>query len=138
MAELTVLFDGGCPLCLREVNTLQRLDNGRQRLAFVDIDQPDYNPSLHQGISYRQAMGRMHAIRSDGEVITDVEVFRQAYAIVGFGWLYAPTRWPVISVLVDALYNWWAYRRLQLTRRANLEVLCSERCERISGQRLQS
>ena len=46
MAELTVLFDGGCPLCLREVNTLQRLDNGRQKLAFVDIDQPDYNPSL--------------------------------------------------------------------------------------------
>ena len=55
MAELTVLFDGGCPLCLREVKTLQRLDNGRQKLAFVDIDQPDYNPSLHQGISYRQA-----------------------------------------------------------------------------------
>ena len=81
MAELTVLFDGGCPLCLREVNTLQRLDNGRQRLAFVDIDQPDYNPSLHQGISYRQAMGRIHAIAADGEIVTDVAVFRRAYGL---------------------------------------------------------
>ena len=138
MAELTLLYDGGCPLCLREVRSLRRLDAGRGLIDFTDIDEDDYDPDCHAGISYRQAMGRMHAIRSDGEVITDVEVFRQAYAIVGFGWLYAPTQWPVISVLVDALYNWWAYRRLQLTRRANLELLCSERCERISGQRLQS
>ena len=129
MAELTVLFDGGCPLCLREVNTLQRLDNGRQKLAFVDINQTDYNPSLHRGISYRQAMGRIHAIAADGEVVTDVAVFRRAYGLVGWGWLYAPTCWPLVGPVVDALYGWWAARRLQLTRRPSLDKLCDNRCD---------
>ena len=55
--ELTLLFDGGCPLCLREVRFLQRRDRD-QRLAFVDIDAADYDPEAHAGISYRQAMGR--------------------------------------------------------------------------------
>ena len=77
MADLTVLFDGGCPLCLREVNTLKRLDGDRQRLAFVDIDDPNYSPDQHQGISYRQAMGRIHAIAGDGQIVTDVAVFRR-------------------------------------------------------------
>ena len=136
--ELTLLYDGGCPLCLREVRSLKRLDAGRGLIAFTDIDADGYDPDQHAGINYRQAMGRMHAIRADGTVITDVEVFRQSYNLVGLGWLYAPTRWPLVHVLVDALYTWWANRRLQLTRRPDLEVLCSERCDRVSGQGLQS
>jgi len=129
MADLTILFDGGCPLCLREVKTLQRLDNGHGRLAFVDIDQADYNPDRHQGISYRQAMGRIHAIAAGGDVVTDVEVFRRAYGLVGWGWLYAPTGWPVVGPVVDGLYRWWASRRLQLTRRPSLDRLCASRCD---------
>jgi len=129
MAELTILFDGGCPLCLREVKTLKRLDESRQRLAFVDIDQPDYNPALNQGITYRQAMGRIHAIAANGEVVTDVAVFRRAYGLVGWGWLYAPTQWPVIGAIVDVVYRWWAAKRLQLTRRPSLQHLCDSRCD---------
>ena len=134
VAELTLLFDGGCPLCLREVRTLQRLDRGRGRIAFADIDAADYQPSQYGGIDYRRAMGRIHAVRSDGTVITDVEVFRQAYSLVGLGWLYAPTQWPLLRPLIDAAYGWWAQRRLQLTRRPDLDVLCNERCQLMSGQ----
>jgi predicted DCC family thiol-disulfide oxidoreductase YuxK len=82
MAELTLLFDGGCPLCLREVNTLRRRDQGVGRLAFVDVNDPAYDPARHGGITYADAMGRMHALRADGAVIQDVEVFRQAYGLV--------------------------------------------------------
>ena len=129
MAELTVLFDGGCPLCLREVKTLKRLDGDRQRLAFVVIDDPNYSPDQHQGISYRQAMGRIHAIAGDGQIVTDVAVFRRAYGLVGWGWLYAPTNWPVLGPVVNALYGWWAAQRLQLTRRPSLDQLCDSRCD---------
>jgi hypothetical protein len=31
-------------------------------LAFVDIDATDYDPQTHGGITYREAMGRIHAI----------------------------------------------------------------------------
>ncbi|MEB3333215.1 MAG: DUF393 domain-containing protein [Synechococcaceae cyanobacterium] len=129
--ELTLLFDGGCPLCLREVHFLserdRRLHGDRPRLAFVDIDSSDYDPSQHAGIDYRQAMGRIHALRADGTVLRDVEVFRQAYALIGLGWLYAPTDWPLIGSLADAAYALWARWRLPLTRRPGLEQLCAAR-----------
>ncbi|WP_216904392.1 thiol-disulfide oxidoreductase DCC family protein [Synechococcus sp. CCY 9618] len=128
MAELTLLFDGACPLCLREVRTLRRRDEGRGRLAFVDVDDPAYEPDLHAGITYAQAMGRMHAIDADGQVIRDVEVFRAAYALVGLGWLYAPTRWPLLRPLVDWLYGLWARWRLAITGRPSLATLCRDRC----------
>ena len=74
-AQLTLLFDGGCPLCVREVRFLERRDRVR-RIRFVDIDAADYNPADHGGIGYREAMGRIHAIAADGTVLRDVAVFR--------------------------------------------------------------
>ena len=129
--QLTVLYDGGCPLCLREVRGLQQRDQRRHgdqpRLAFVDIDRNDYDPEAHQGISYAEAMGRIHAIDADGQVLRDVAVFRRAYALVGLGWLYAPTRWPLLGPLADGAYGLWAAGRLRITGRPNLESLCRAR-----------
>ena len=129
-AQLTLLFDGGCPLCVREVRFLERRDR-RQRIRFVDIDAPEYNPAAHGGIGYREAMGRIHAVAADGTVLQDVAVFREAYRLIGLGWLYAPTRWPLIGAVVDRIYSVWAARRLQLTGRPDLDTLCAdrERCQ---------
>jgi len=128
MAELTLLYDGGCPLCLREVRFLQQRDRclhpGAPRLAFVDIDAEAFRPADHAGIDYRQAMGRIHAIAADGEVLRDVAVFRRAYQLIGLGWLYAPTAWPLLAPLVNGLYALWAAARLRLTGRPDLETLC--------------
>ena len=59
-AALTLLYDGGCPLCMREVNFLRRRDR-KQQLAFVDINADDYKSLEHGGVTYREAMGRIHA-----------------------------------------------------------------------------
>ncbi|MGB1416432.1 MAG: thiol-disulfide oxidoreductase DCC family protein [Synechococcus sp.] len=126
-SDLTLLFDGGCPLCLREVNFLRRRDRS-QRLSFVDINAIDYNASEHANISYRQAMGRIHAIRGTGEILTDVAVFREAYRLIGLGWLYAPTAWPVLAPVIDWVYGLWADWRLRLTGRPSLDTLCEDRC----------
>ncbi len=130
-AALTILYDGGCPLCLREVRFLERRDlarNGNQRqLGFVDIDAPGYSPDAWGGISYREAMGSIHALAADGAVLRDVAVFRRAYNLIGLGWLYAPTRWPLLGPFADALYRLWANARLRLTRRPSLDQLCGER-----------
>jgi len=106
---------------------LQGRDRGRGLIRFVDIDAPDYDPAAHGGISYREAMGSMRGLGADGRVIKDVAVFREAYRLVGLGWLYAPTAWPVIGPLVDALYGVWASWRLRLTGRGDLEMLCRGR-----------
>ena len=125
--DLTLLFDGGCPLCVREVRFLQRRDR-QARLGFVDIDASEYDAAAYADISYRSAMGRIHAITGSGEVLRDVAVFREAYRLIGLGWLYAPTRWPLIGSVVDWIYGIWAARRLQITGRADLETLCQGRC----------
>ena len=124
---LTILYDGGCPLCLREVRFLQRRDPEPHRLAFVDINAPTYDPGRHAGISYRDAMGRIHAIDGDGTVLRDVAVFRRAYELIGLGWLYAPTGWPLVAPLAEAAYRLWARLRLPVTGRPGLEQLCQER-----------
>ena len=128
---LTILYDGGCPLCLREVHFLRRRDlrlHGESpRLAFVDINEPAYDPAAHGGVTYREAMGRIHALEADGSVVRDVEVFRRAYAEIGLGWLYAPSRWPLLRPLADLLYRLWAAARLRLTGRPPLEELCRAR-----------
>ena len=125
--ELTLLYDGGCPLCVREVTFLRRKDR-EQSIRFIDIDAQDYSPEDWSGISYRKAMARIHAIQADGTVRTDVAVFREAYRLIGLGWLYAPTRWPVIGPVVDVLYGIWARYRLKITKRASLDQLCQARC----------
>ena len=124
---LTILYDGACPLCLREVRFLRARDRDRQRLAFVDIDDPAYDPARHAGISYREAMGRIHAIDAHGAVLRDVAVFRRAYELIGLGWLYAPTGWPLLGPLAEALYRLWARLRLRFTGRPALEELCRRR-----------
>lgn len=131
--QIKLLYDGDCPLCLREVNFLQKKDAGRGLVKFVDIASDAYNPADHGGIDFATAMGRIHAVLADGTVIKNVEVFRRIYGILGIGWMYAPTRWPLIGPIVDKLYDIWADLRLQATGRPRLKTLVAEREARLSA-----
>ena len=124
--KLTLLFDGACPLCQREVNFLRYRDK-LNNICFVDIDSPNYQPKKFADISYREAMGRIHAITSSGRILKDVSVFREAYRLVGLGWIYAPTTWPILSPFIDHIYKIWASWRLPLTRRGPLEKICKDK-----------
>ncbi|WP_320674111.1 DUF393 domain-containing protein [Prochlorococcus sp. MIT 1341] len=126
ITKLTFLFDGGCPFCRREVSFLRSRDNMKS-IAFVDINSPCYNPDFYSGISYREGMGRIHAITSSGEVLKGVQVFREAYRLVGLGWVYSPATWPLLGALLDGIYNFWARWRLPFSLRPSLDELCKRR-----------
>jgi predicted DCC family thiol-disulfide oxidoreductase YuxK len=125
--QIKLLYDGDCPLCLREVNFLQRKDRGRGLVAFINIAAPNYQASDHGGVDFGEAMGRIHAVLADGTVVKNVAVFRQVYQVLGMGWVYAATGWPVIGPLVDKLYDFWADRRLAWTGRPDLATILAER-----------
>ena len=127
MHELTILFDGGCPLCKREVNFLKKRDLNN-KLFFVDINDKSYDKSLIADIDYITAMERIHAVDSEGIVLKDLDVFRRAYQLIDIGWVYSPTKWPFFAYLFNQLYSAWAVNRLFLTRRPNINKLCQERC----------
>ena len=125
--QIKLLYDGECPLCLREVNFLQKRDRGRGLVAFVDIAAPDYDPAANGGVDFATAMGRIHAVLPDGRVIQNVAVFRRVYEVLGMGWVYAATKWPVIGPMVDRAYDFWADRRLAWTGRPDLDTLVARR-----------
>lgn len=111
-ASLTLLIDGQCSVCTREVRLLKRLDRGRGILAFEDISGPRFDGAAW-GVTRDQAMSEMHAFASDGDKLTGMEVFRRAYALVGWGWLWAPTGWPVLRPIFDALYRLFSRNRVK-------------------------
>ena len=128
-AKLTIFFDGGCPLCKREVEFLQSR-NQRGYLSFIDINTSDFYLDFKYGITYKQAMERIHALKSDGSIIKDIKVFQEAYTLIGLGWIYAPTKIPIFSKFIDFIYGIWAKYRLRLTFRPSIEKLCVEKhCE---------
>lgn len=114
--DVELFFDGDCPLCMREVRLLQRLDK-HERLRLTDLTTA--SPEQTQGRSHRELMERMHGRLPDGAWIDGVEVFRRAYAAVGFRWLVAATRIAGIRHLLDIAYTLFAKNRLRLTGRCD-------------------
>jgi predicted DCC family thiol-disulfide oxidoreductase YuxK len=114
--QVEVFFDGDCPLCVREINMLRRLDRGRGRVRFTDIAAAGFEPAS-VGLSFRTLMERIHGRLPDGTLIEGVEVFRRLYAAVGFARVVRLTRLPVISTALDWAYRVFAKNRLRLTGR---------------------
>jgi len=133
--QIKLLYDGECPLCVREVNFLKKRDWGRGLVAFVDIADDRYNPEAHGGIDYETAMGRIHAVLPDGTTIKNVEVFRRIYEILGMGWIYAVTKLPIVGAIANWLYGIWAHWRLPLTGRPDLATVMGDRAKRIECEK---
>lgn len=131
--DIRMLYDGACPLCMKEVTILKRRDAARGKIDFVDISAPDYSAADNAGISYATAMERIHAIERDGTVVTGVAVFRRLYEAVGLGWVYAATKNKAVETAANAVYEIWAKYRTQLTGREALEVLLARRAAEAAG-----
>jgi predicted DCC family thiol-disulfide oxidoreductase YuxK len=123
--DFKLLYDGECPLCLREVRLLQRLNRKGGRLALEDIAASDFAASDY-GRTLQELMGQIHGVDADGTLVTGMEVFRRSYAAAGWGALASFTGWPVLRPVFDALYRWFARNRLRLTGRSH--VCESGRC----------
>ncbi|MFT6395502.1 MAG: putative DCC family thiol-disulfide oxidoreductase YuxK [Bradymonadia bacterium] len=119
--DVEVFYDGDCPLCMREIRMLQRLDRNGQRIRFTDIAAPAFEPS-QTGLSAEELMERIHGRLADGTPIEGVEVFRRLYSAVGFGRLVSVSRWGGISHALDAGYRFFAKNRLRFTGRCKDDV----------------
>ncbi|KAG8043857.1 hypothetical protein GUJ93_ZPchr0458g22879 [Zizania palustris] len=125
--RIKMLYDGDCPLCMREVNMLRERNKSYGAIKFVDISSKDYSPKDNQDLDYETAMGRIHAILSDGKIVTDVEAFRKLYEEVGLGWIYAVTKYEPVAAIANAVYGVWAKYRMQITGRPPLEEIMESR-----------
>jgi len=99
MAMLTVWYDGGCPLCLREIALMRRLDR-RGRIRFVDAADPDGSCPIDRCT----LLARFHA-REDGRMLSGAAAFAAMWRAIP---LLAPlgqaARIPVVLRLLERLY----------------------------------
>ncbi|CAA2950103.1 Hypothetical predicted protein [Olea europaea subsp. europaea] len=129
--KIKMLYDGECPLCMREVNMLRERNKSYGTIKFVDISSEEYTPEENEGLDYKTVMGRIHAIQSDGTVVTDIEAFRKLYEAVDLGWVYAITKYEPVATIADAVYGVWAKYRLQVTGRPPLEEVLEARRKKV-------
>ena len=120
--DIEVFFDGDCPLCIREINMLRKLDKGN-RVRFTDIASPSFDTG-DTGLTWTEFMERIHGRLPDGTMIEGVEVFRHLYSAVGFGRLVSLTRLPVVREALHVGYLLFAKNRLRMTGRC-MEDICA-------------
>ncbi len=126
--KLIFLYDGGCPLCLREIDFLKSKDE-LNKIDFVDINDVNYNPILFKNITYSEAMSNLHGILENGNIIKGLDVLAYSYELIGLGWIYYPLKNEFLSPILRLIYKYWAKYRLKITGRSNIEKLCTSECK---------
>ena len=119
--ELTLFYDGQCPLCVAEIEFLQSRST-KDQLAFVDVTQTGFEAAGHQ-ISCEAAMAQIHGRTADGQVLVGVPVFAKAYRLAKLpflAWLLS-RRW-LMPVLQPA-YVLFAKHRQTISTRIGPSVL---------------
>ena len=101
--DLTVFYDGSCPLCRREILVYSRRDtSARIRWADVSACSTDILP---KGLTRQDALARLHVQRADGLVIVGAGAFAELWAHTpGFEWIGRIARMPFIRLVLDQAY----------------------------------
>ncbi|TRW48828.1 DUF393 domain-containing protein [Aliidiomarina halalkaliphila] len=123
--QLTIFYDGQCPLCVREMKHLKRLDK-HQQIAFEDILEDDFSARYPQ-VSVAKANTILHGLTSRGEMLYGLDVTHAAWSLAGRGWLTAPLRWPFIGWVADRAYLYFARNRYSISKLFTGKSRC-ERC----------
>ncbi len=71
--RLTVYYDGGCPICTREIGFYQRR-HGAGRIRWVNLAQCDER-ELGADLDREAAYARLHARRPDGRLVSGAQAF---------------------------------------------------------------
>jgi predicted DCC family thiol-disulfide oxidoreductase YuxK len=73
-AACAIYYDGGCPICSREIALYQRLSDGAaDRPAFENIAAD--GTALPEGVSREAALARLHVRLGSGEVVSGAAAF---------------------------------------------------------------
>lgn len=103
---LTVLYDGGCPLCRREIAHVQGLAQQRpdSALCFLDISRPAEQDPF--AADRPALLARFHVQRADGSRLSGAAAFVAMWGrLPGWRWLARLARLPGMLTVLE-----WSYR----------------------------
>lgn len=111
---LTVLYDGACPLCRREIGLYQGM-RPHEPLCFADVS--DTGQALPPGTTRDQLMARFHVRRPDGQLLSGAQAFVALWATLpGWRWLALAARLPGALWVMERGYRGFLRVRPRLQR----------------------
>jgi predicted DCC family thiol-disulfide oxidoreductase YuxK len=118
---LTVLYDGACPLCRREIGIYRGLQPLRpdSPVCFADVSDAAFPlPSaLPLGTTREQLLARFHVRGRDGELLSGAQAFLAMWAALpGWRWLALAGRVPGAAWLMERTYRLFLRWRPTLQR----------------------
>ena len=113
--QVTVWYDSACPLCLREIGLMRRLD-ARGAIAFIDLHTADGCP-----VDRDELLRRFHAQESGKPVVSGAAAFAAKWrAIPVLRPLGLIARFPPLLWLLEGAYRVFLRIRPALQRIARL------------------
>ena len=103
-SDVTVFYDGACPLCEREIAFYRKRKNA-DSIDWVDVSKCA-TVDVVPGLSKADALARFHVIGADGKLVSGGSAFREVWAVLPafriWGWLF---RFRAFSWLLNRAYD---------------------------------
>jgi len=114
---LTVLYDGACPLCRREIGVYRGLQSSTP-VGFADVS--DTAQPLPPGTTREQLMARFHVLDANGRLLSGAQAFLALWAALpGWRWLARVGRLPGAVWAMERFYLLFLHVRPALQRWAS-------------------
>lgn len=128
-APLTVLYDGACPLCRREIGVYRSLQPLRPDGPVCFADVSDAATALPSGVTREQLLARFHVRARDGQLLSGAQAFLALWAALpGWRWLALVGRLPGAAWAMERGYRLFLRLRPTLQRwAARLDRRASDR-----------
>jgi predicted DCC family thiol-disulfide oxidoreductase YuxK len=98
----TVIYNGDCPVCSREIGVYRARVGADGAIGFVDLNDADLAVF---GLSREAAARRLHVVEN-GRLLSGVDAFLALWrATPGFGWLARIVGLPGVRQAAGALYE---------------------------------
>jgi predicted DCC family thiol-disulfide oxidoreductase YuxK len=114
---VTVLYDGACPLCRREIGLYGGLQPTTP-VCFADLS--DASLPLPGDSTREHLLARFHVRGTDGQLISGAQAFLALWAVLpGWRWLARAGRLPGAAWLMKRMYRLFLRVRPRLQRWAS-------------------
>ena len=114
---LTVLYDGACPLCRREIGVYRGLQPLQPDAPVCFADVSDTSLPLPPGTTREQLLARFHVRGHDGELLSGAQAFLALWAALpGWRWLARVGRLPGATWVMERGYQLFLRWRPMLQR----------------------
>jgi predicted DCC family thiol-disulfide oxidoreductase YuxK len=103
LGPLQVYFDGGCPVCSREI-AFYKTRPGAAGFTWVDVSAGD-SATLGSDLTREAALARMHVRRADGTLLSGAAGFAEMWRrMPGFTWLGRLVALPPMRAAAELAY----------------------------------